>query len=250
MHVNGSALVRGLTAHLPEGVQLTGALAADDDRFERTPIWADGLLEAPGVVAVGFYGERLHVGYGAVGGWSPFGPDRLITRSHENRLFELDGRSALALYQDYLGPYGERLPASGLRFPLALRSAEGRYEVVRTILGVDEADGSITFAGDVPEGTYARFMKTNFERLIDGAVGAAEAARAMQSTPPELALLVSCVGRKWVLRQRAEEEVEAVGDVLGRQACLAGFYSYGEIAPASRCELHNQTMTITTFAER
>ena len=46
--------------------------------------------------------------------------------------------------------------------------------------------------------------------------------------------------------------MEGVRDILGGQAVMAGFYSYGEIAPFSlgeRSELHNQTMTITTFAE-
>jgi hypothetical protein len=124
---------------------------------------------------------------------------------------------------------------------------------VRTILAVDEDDRSMTFAGDVPTGSYARFMKANFDRLIDGAVGAARTSyQAVGSTSPDLALLVSCVGRKLVLGQRVEEEVEGVRDVLGTRAVLAGFYSYGEISPFTpdaRCELHNQTMTITTLSE-
>jgi hypothetical protein len=70
---------------------------------------------------------------------------------------------------------------------------------------------------------------------------------------PDLAILISCVGRKLVLKQRVEEEVESVRNVLGARTVLSGFYSYGEIAPflpSAKCELHNQTMTITTFAER
>lgn len=66
-------------------------------------------------------------------------------------------------------------------------------------------------------------------------------------------MLISCVGRKLVLRQRIEEEVEAVRDVLGEGPVLCGFYSYGEISPftpGADCSLHNQTMTITTFSER
>ena len=112
----------------------------------------------------------------------------------------------------------------------------------------------MTFAGDVPVGRYARFMKANFDRLIDGAVGAARTSHeAIGSAPCDVALLVSCVGRRLVLGQRAEEEVEGVRDVLGDRTVLAGFYSYGEISPftpSARCELHNQTMTITTLAER
>jgi hypothetical protein len=142
-------------------------------------------------------------------------------------------------------------------FPLQLsneRSPGGTDTgVVRTILGIDDEQGSLTFAGDVPEGMYARFMKANIDRLIDGATGAAEMTGILDPDAVRLGLLVSCVGRRWVLKQRVEEEIESAQSVLGRGAVLTGFYSYGEIAPmtpAARCELHNQTMTITTFEER
>lgn len=187
------------------------------------------------------------------GGWDPFGPERIITRSQGNVLYELDGQSALGLYKKYLGEHARELPASGLLFPLSLRTQAGATPVVRTILSVDEATQSLTFAGDVPVGAYARLMKANFDRLIDGATGAATAGgRALGGTATELAILISCVGRKLVLKQRIEEEVEGVRDVLGAGAVLTGFYSYGEISPftpGAKCELHNQTMTITTLAE-
>jgi hypothetical protein len=95
-------------------------------------------------------------------------------------------------------------------------------------------------------------MKANIDRIIDGAMGAAEMAATGESIGPRLGLLVSCVGRRWLLKQRVEEELESAQAVLGDNATLAGFYSYGEIAPmtpAARCELHNQTMTITTIEE-
>jgi hypothetical protein len=195
----------------------------------------------------------LKVGYGSLGGWDPFGPERLITRSKGNVLYELDGQSALALYKTYLGEHAQGLPSTGLLFPLSIRTREGQSGVVRTILGVNETDQSMTFAGDMPEGAYARLMKANFDRLIDGAHGAAQASyEVVGSMTPDLALLISCVGRKLVLKQRIEEEVESVREVLGETAALAGFYSYGEISPftpSAKCELHNQTMTITTFSE-
>ncbi len=203
---------------------------------------------------IGFYGDRLRVGTGSMGGWDTFGPDRLVTRAKSNVLYELDGQSALDLYKGYLGEHAASLPASGLLFPLSVRSADSQSGVVRTILAIDEAERSMTFAGDIPEGSYARLMRANFERLIDGAEGAAhvtQTASALQS--PDLALLISCVGRKLVLKQRVEEEVEAVRGVLGPKTVMTGFYSYGEISPftpSARCELHNQTMTITTFSER
>jgi hypothetical protein len=251
-NVNGSELVAGLMGSLPSGVTLTGGLAGDGDRFQETLVLWDA-PPAPNTIAVlGLYGKRIKVGFGSLGGWDAFGPERLVTRSEANILYELDGQPALALYKKYLGEYAKDLPASGLLFPLSLRTEAGE-SVVRTILGVNEAEHSLTFAGDMPQGGHARLMKANFDRLIDGATGAARTSyQAIGSGAPELAILISCVGRKLVLKQRIEEEVEAVRDVLGQRATLAGFYSYGEISPftpGAKCELHNQTMTITTFSE-
>ncbi|GAB5537663.1 MAG: FIST N-terminal domain-containing protein [Rubricoccaceae bacterium] len=250
--LNGSAFARGLEAGLPDGVAVTGGLAADGAQFERTPIWANAALSRPSAVAIGLYGEALRIGYGAVGGWDPFGPERLITKSNGNVLYELDGRSALALYKDYLGPHAAELPASGLLFPLAIRTETSAYDLVRTTLGINEDDQTITFAGDIPEGAYARFMKTNTERIIDGALGATTAALGRAGgSQPELALVVSCVGRRLALGQRIEEELEEIDAVIGRVP-MTGFYSHGEMAPAEsgvQCELHNQTMTLTTLSE-
>jgi hypothetical protein len=109
------------------------------------------------------------------------------------------------------------------------------------------------FAGDVPEGSQVRFMKANFDRLIHAASQASTDTFVMNATPsPKLALLISCVGRKLILDKRVEEEVAAVSEAFGEKTMLTGFYSYGEISPfspSSQCELHNQTMTITTFDE-
>ena len=253
LRINGSDLVRGLTSRLPSDVAVTGGLAGDGGRFQETPVLWEDAAKLDTVAAVGLYGSTLKIGYGSMGGWDPFGPERLITRSNGNKLFEFDGKSALELYKKYLGEHARGLPATGLLFPLSIRTQEGERGLVRTLLAINEEEDSMTFAGDIPEGAYARLMKANFDRLIDGAVGAARINQGMLgNTSPELAILISCVGRKMVLRQRIEEEVEGVRDVLGARAVLAGFYSYGEISPhalQSRCELHNQTMTITTLSE-
>jgi hypothetical protein len=254
LKVNGSEIVEGLIKFLPEGVTVTGGLAGDGARFAETFVLWDGLPEKDTVAILGFYGERLKITYASLGGWDSFGPERLITRSKGNALYELDGKSALDLYKNYLGEHADGLPATGLLFPLCIRSQDREVGVVRTILSVNEKEQSMTFAGDVPEGVYARLMKANFDRLIDGAIGAAQVCYdAGGSCSPDLAILISCVGRKLVLKQRIEEEVEGVRDIFGNHTFLTGFYSYGEISPFTpngKCELHNQTMTITTISER
>jgi len=251
--VNGSELLRGLNDRLPAEVVVTGGLAGDGDRFQRTWILADGGPAAGAVSAVGFYGADLLVRHGSRGGWDTFGPERVITRSVGNVLYEIDGRPALALYKEYLGERAKELPAAALLFPLALRRQRGDDKsLVRTILSIDEQAQSMTFAGDVPEGNLARLMRANFDRLIGGASEAAQVtARGEHHPGPSLAIAISCVGRRLVLGQRAEEEVDAAREALPAGTELVGFYSYGEISPyaSGRCDLHNQTMTLTHFEE-
>ncbi len=248
---NGSALVAGLMAGVPSGTVVTGGLAGDGDRFGRTWVIADGELRTGWVTAVGLRGSRLRVGHGSRGGWDQFGPLRRITKSAGNVLYEVDGQPALALYKQYLGDRAKELPAAALLFPLAIRipGADDR-ELVRTILAVDEAAQSLTFAGDVPEGSTAQLMRANFDRLVDGASVAAESS-SVPGDEPGLAVAISCVGRRLLLGSRTEDELEAVRSGLDDRMAVVGFYSYGEISPVTTgtCDLHNQTMTVTTFRE-
>jgi hypothetical protein len=236
-----------------EGVSITGGLSGDSTDFAETWVVSDDGAGPQRIAAVGLYGDQLRVGYASMGGWEPFGPVRTITRAEGNILYELDGRSALELYKAYLGDHAAQLPAAGLLFPIVVTAAEGGEGVVRTVLSVNEQDGSMTFAGDIPQGGTAQLMKTNVDDLVDGATAAAETSLSgLGDARPDLALLVSCVGRKLVMKQRIEEEVEAIRDVFGADAKIAGFYSYGELCPFRQggdCRLHNQTMTITAFAE-
>jgi hypothetical protein len=158
------------------------------------------------------------------------------------------------MYKKYLGKYAEELPASALLFPLSVKTDKNDFYIVRTILSIDENKKTMTFAGNLPEGSTVRFMKSNFDRLINAAADAAsEAVSSLgKKVPVELALLVSCVGRKLVLSDRIDEELEAALDNITPGATVAGFFSYGEIAPQKDnkiSHLHNQTMTVTTFAE-
>ncbi len=254
--VNGTALVKGFNDTLPANVSVTGGLSGDGVDFKKTLVGLDESGKEGAIVAVGFCGPALKVGYGSLGGWDSFGLERTITKSKNNILYELDNRPALSLYKEYLGEQAAGLPSTGLLFPLRLRIQNNgkEAEVVRTILAVNEADQSMTFAGDVPEGIPVMLMKANFERLIDGAAGAGSMSiESLGFSRAQLAILISCIGRKLVLKERIEEEIEAVRAEIGEEAAIVGFYSYGELCPVAatekQCELHNQTMTITTFRE-
>lgn len=253
LNVNGSELVRGLNSVLSKEVVVTGGLAGDGDRFQRTWVIQEGRPQSGFITAIGFYGETVNIGHGSKGGWDLFGPERRVTRSEGNVLFELDGKPALELYKEYLGERASELPASGLFFPLALRTGEASDDkLVRTILAVDEEQQSMTFAGNIPQDALVQMMRANFDRLVSGASEAASLTGAKENEQhPMLAIAISCVGRRLVLGERTEEEVEATLDILPAGTKQIGFYSYGELSPYAngRCNLHNQTMTLTTIYE-
>lgn len=251
LNVNGADLVTGLKSKL-HNVSITGGLAADGSDFNKTFVINGNKVVDKTIIGIGFYGDDFKVGYSSKGGWDSFGIERLVTKSDKNVLFELDGMPALEIYKSFLGEQAKNLPSSGLLFPLSMRNGKNTTPVVRTILAINEEEQSLTFAGNIPEKSYVRLMNANIDRLINGAEDSAVCASMNIKTTSELAILISCVGRRLVLKQLVEEEVEVVRDALGEKPSITGFYSYGEIAPFGRfsaCELHNQTMTITTLSE-
>ena len=251
--INGDAIVDGIHAVLPKGIIVSGGLAGDATRFQKTLAGLDDDVQEGNVVLMGLYGSHIRITTGVKGGWDPFGPERVITKSKGSTLHEIDGINALELYKKYLGKYSEELPASALLFPMSVRSGDDESFIVRTILSIDDEKGSMKFAGTMPEGAKVRFMKSNPDRLVNAAQEAgAEGLENMKKTDCAFALLVSCVGRKLVLADRIEEEVEAIVEQLSPDTVVGGFFSYGEIAPlehTDRSQLHNQTITVTYFSE-
>jgi hypothetical protein len=256
LNVNGSELVAGITASVGPNVPISGGLAGDGAQFEETLVGADCPPTSRLAAAVGFYGPRIRIGHGSAGGWDVFGPRRQVTRSSGNVLFELDGEPALDLYERYLGEDDAKgLPGTALLFPLQIFNPDRPDHVVmRTILAVDRQARSMTFAGDVPQGWMAQLMRGNFERLAGGSGEAARQAhqRVRGVKGDGVAVLVSCIGRRLLMGQRVVDEVESAGAELDTGLSRLGFYSYGEISPhavSGCCELHNQTMTVTTIRE-
>ena len=250
--VNGSELIRGINEANTVQIPVSGGLAADGYNFIST---LTGVNTVPGegnIIAIALFGDQLVVKYGTDAGWENFGPERVVTKAVNNRLFEIDGKNALDLYKKYLGKEADALPGSALFFPLSLKLSEEAEPLVRTILSIDNSDKRMVFAGDVPDGSKVRFMRANLDRLTNAATNAAIQALDNNASTPTLAILVSCVGRKLVLNERIDEELTAVDEIFGGQTILSGFYSYGEIAPCltkDSSQLHNQTMSITTFYE-
>lgn len=253
LNVNGADIVRGLYSVIDKDVIVTGGLAGDGAAFQSTCVGLNAEPTEKNVCAIGFYGDAIKIQFGSVGGWMNFGPERVVTKAEGNVLYEMDGEPALALYKKYLGEDAERLPASGLLFPLGIReNADSEHTLVRTMVGINEEDQSVTFAGEIKVGAIARLMWANFDDLVDGAQEAAKQAHGSGEHHNALALLVSCIGRKLLMGQSISDETETVAAALHYKVPTIGFYSYGEICHdqfTGKCNLHNQTMTVTVMYE-
>lgn len=250
--INGSQLTKGMNSATNNNLLITGALCGDGARFEKTITSYNETPKTGEIIAIGFYGESLEVSFSINGGWTPFGPERTVTKSKDNMLYELDGQPALDLYKKYLGDKSKELPGAALLYPLNVTSKEEDHAIVRTILNINEAENSMILAGDILEGSKVQLMMTNVDNIVNASELAAKEASESRKNKSEVAILVSCIGRKLVLDQRTEEEVEEAIEVIGKETTICGLYSYGEIAPfykENNCQLHNQTMTITLISE-
>lgn len=251
--INGTQLVTGMAEGNEAKVLITGGLAGDGIDFQNTIVGLNDVPQEGNIAAIGFYGSSLEVRSSSISGWDVFGPERTVTKSSGTNVYEIDHQSAIELYKLYLGPYIDDKTNTTLLFPLAVKLPGKAHYFTRSILSINYDKHCMVFAGDIPEGAGVRFMKASFEKLIDAAEQAARNINSDdRSYEPELAFLVSCVGRKRILDKQIGEEIGVVADYFTNKTATVGFYSYGEISPqmvSGPCELHNQTMTITTLRE-
>lgn len=249
--VNGSDLLNGIKAHFGETLPMSGGMAGDGNLFSSTLVGVNDDIKNGHVVLIGFYGNALRVSIDVERGFNYFGPERKVTRSEKNILYDIDGTNALELYKKYLGEYAAELPSSALLFPVAILN-DNDEPLVRTILSINEEDGSMVFAGNMPEGVTIRFMRSNLDQLIQKAEDASKKATDYIEHP-DLMLVMNCVGRKIILGQRRGEEIEALSKSVSQHTIIAGFYTYGEFStwekPELTCDLHNQTVVVTALKE-
>ena len=261
--INATLFLEGFKEVLPD-VRISGGLAADDGRFEKTYQLCNAECSDRLVVAIGWYGG-FETHCAAQGGWQTFGPTRKVTKAIGSELLTLDNIPALDVYKKFLGPYAQDLPRSGLLFPLKVTNTPtSRHGPMRTILGIDEKRKSLILAGSIDDDSYVAMMHASTDDLITGSTQAGNAiltSKKLPSAQQALVLAVSCVGRKLIMGARVEEELDALRELDPNGQCIfTGFYSNGEINETDEglwvnhfgnCQhlLHNQTMSLTWIAE-
>nr|WP_320133067.1 FIST N-terminal domain-containing protein [uncultured Holophaga sp.] len=254
---DGADAARGLSQVLGREIPVSGGVAAaagaGGPTFTLSALPGEPLeLGTDQIIGIGFRGRAIRLSSASKGGWSPFGLERRVTRSQGHILYELDGKPALALYRTYLGERARGLPLTASLFPLAILDGRVRGEdpLVRSVQGVDEEAQSLIFGGNIQEGSLVQLMHSSVDRLVE-ASSQAGASLAPGGAHRGLCLAVSCIARRLVMGERAEEELEALSESLSPSTDLVGFYSHGELSPerSGECLLHNQTMTLTLIQE-
>lgn len=247
--INSGGLISNLTKKFPS-VPIFGGLASDGDAMITSCVMNNGIGEK-GIISVsGFYGESLSISTALAGGWQRFGPERLITKSHDNILEEIDGKKAVQLYKEHLQKEHLNLPHDGLMLPLSVYPKDHpELGKTRSVIGITDDEKALVFAGDVPKGHQARFMTSSIQSLCRGAE---EAVATLKPNGDGFAIAFSCIGHHMFLSSMTEDELDVLTGCLGPNIPLVGFYSNGEICPIGgkhESALHNQTTAIALITE-
>lgn len=250
VRINGSSLVDGFNTMLDRDISITGGMASDYGNFEKTWVIVNRKAIPDHVSAIGFYGDNIEVDYASEGGWNRYGLERLVTScDNTNTIYTVDHKPVLQLYKDYMGEHSKKLPSSAFEFPVLVIDEEGDTKT-RAVYAANEETQSISVYSDIKEGNKMVFLKGNPYYLIEGAQKAAEHLKYTNDTPV-LSLAVSCVGRRAVLKEQTEDEIEILKEVFNDNISQVGFYSHGELSPraSGKCGLLNQTMTLALIWE-
>ena len=255
---NGADIVRGVLDVFGQDFRLAGGSAGDDFQFKKTFEYFNDEVLTNSVVGVGLYGE-FHFGIGVRHGWIPIGTPRIATKSKSNILYELDGRPAIEMYEDYFGrdrtliSDKEPLAKFAITYPLGISAPNKDGYLIRDPITADK-NGAITCAAEIPEGSQVYLMIGSREEAIDAAADAVQKALdQVKGKTIKAAFLFNCIARKKLLMNKKQEEVDRIIGMLGREIPLIGFYTYGEQAPLggeiATCSFHNETDVIFILAE-
>ena len=223
---DGSKVVAGLSSAL--NIPFFGGLTGDDRKFTGSRIIINGkeMEDAVGVLTAS---GDIAFSINAASGWTPIGSLGKVDDCIDNSIKRISGMSAQAFMKEQLGkPLGE---ADLGIIPLAIyHEKDNEQFCLRTPSHFDSSTGAITMFGGIEQGASVRVCTATREEVINGVKKAMDGVSPWGFTPAA-ALVISCAGRKWLLENRGDEEVEQVFASLGRKIPLIGFPSFGEISP-------------------
>lgn len=240
LHTNGEAFLNGFNS-INKDVIVSGGLAGDNAKFEKTYVFTNDVILEKGAVAVALNSECLSISNGYSFNWRSIGKELTVTKVKDNRVFTIDGRSAVDTYKHYLGDeMEERLPSVGVEFPLIC--VKNGVQVARAVLAKHE-DGSLSFAGNLQKGDKVKFGYGDPAEILRASYDIFE---TLIDKPSEAIFIYSCMARRNFMPDVIETETLPLQEL----APVSGFFTYGEFFTSNeRKELLNQAMTVVTLSE-
>jgi len=252
----GWNLIYGLQERLGTSFPLIGAFASDNLRFSLSFVYSNQQISTDAACGI-LWGGKLNFGWGIKHGWKPLGKPHRATKAKANVVYEIDGRPAIKIYEDYLARGRDELKKELRRisifYPMGIHLPGLEEYLLRNVKSIGN-DGSLIFQGNIPEESMIRLMIGTKESCLDATRQAVnEAKSGLMFTPekrPPFALIFDSASRYILLGREADKELKIIKEVLGKDTPIIGVYTYGEQAPLklinyqSKTYFHNQTITV------
>jgi hypothetical protein len=246
-------IVRGAYGVVGAAVPLVGGCAGDDLKMKTTYQFHGRDVLNDSVVAAGIASDSPF-GIGVRHGWKKVGDPMLVTKSANNRVFEINDEPALDVYLRSLDvPTAAHDDAAAftrfaLTHPLGLDRATGECQV-RFIGEANFDDRSLGCIAEVPQGGLVWFMEGDDYSVLQATDSACQdALEGLGNERPLGVLAFDCIARRGILGD------EGIGVEIDRIASqtespVAGFYTYGEIARTRGVSgFHNQTLVVLALS--
>jgi len=240
LNTNGEEYLKGLTS-IDNTVVIAGGMAGDNSLFEKTYIFNEHTVSTKGAVCASLYNKNLHVHTDYNFSWQSLGKSHTVQKSEKNRVYTIDDKTAVEFYAYYLGEnIASMLPTIGIEFPLVIK--QDGLDIARAVVNKYD-DGSLGFAGNVPQGSQIKFGYGDIPMILSHGV---HKAKALAQKPIEAIFIYSCMARKALLKEEINNEIKPLQHI----APTNGFFTYGEFFYThQKARLLNQTMTILALSE-
>lgn len=229
-----------------------GGGAGDDAAFSRTYVFRGTEVATDAVIALEILSAKP-IGVGVRHGWTAATEPMRVTASKANVVGSLDAVSTAEVFEQHAEMTGQRLdrdaPLPFFLHNIAGMKLDNGYKL-RVPLGI-VADGSVSFAAEVPEGSALSIMNATPTSSMEAAIGAAsDAMRQLGDFKAVGALMFDCVATRLRLGKDFGNEIDAVQRVVGDVA-LAGCNTYGQVATTEdhSAGFHNCNAVVCVFPE-
>jgi len=242
LNINGEEFLSGVGEISKGKYTISGGIAGDNGMFKQTFISHNGKIIDNGAVVIVLKGEELIVKNSYQFGWEAVGLPMKITKSIGNRVYELDGKPIIDVYEKYFGVgISSLLPKIGVEIPLILN--RNGNKIARACINKFD-DDSLLFAGNIATGEEVRFGIGSVDKILKDSRDMY--AEFYETCNPQSIFIYSCMARRRLLKAQTSTELHYISSFCN----VSGFFTYGEFySDDTQNYLFNETMTILALSE-